>query len=64
MKCFRNMSRVWRQISGCLGQKVGTQWLQIGMREFFRVIDIVVMAAELYIFTEIAELYTWVNSNQ
>lgn len=34
------------------------------MREFFRVIDIVVMAAELYTFTEIAELYTWVNSNQ
>ena len=38
VKCFRNMSRVWRQISGCLGQKVQTEWLQMGMREFFRVI--------------------------
>ena len=34
------------------------------MREFFRVIDIVVIVAELYTFTEIAELYTWVNFNQ
>ena len=66
--CIWNVSEIWVEFEDrsvvCLGQKVGTQWLQIGMREFFRVIDIVVIVAELYTFTEIAELYTWVNFNQ